>query len=202
MVIEPPPYETQCATTLTTPEPTRSRVMSWYAAPGLLHLPDWPRFGRSHTEETFASPPLHSTLHGAPLLPDTPLSEVVQPDRAMARLPVRPSTGRILPIDLFVRTPQDDNDDEMPLLTPSEGYTVAPAALPRVFSASVERNFPKDCDHHDGLARFKDDQPLPLLDIDCDDDDVSEDESTSIRSKPLPKLKMLSCRDVAQELQL
>jgi hypothetical protein len=168
--------------------------MSWYTAPG-LHLPDWPRFGSRRSEETFASPPPPATLHGAPLLPDTPLSEV-QPDRVVARLPVRPGTGRMLPIDLFVTTA---HDKDMPLLTPSEGYTVAPAAIPRVFSTSVERNSPKECDH--GLARFKEDQPLPLLDIDCDDD-VSEDESTSIRSKALPKLKMLSSRDVTQELQL
>jgi hypothetical protein len=100
-------------------------------------------------------------------------------------------------MDFYRMSTATDHDDDMPLLTPSEGYTISVAAT--AFS-KCDKDSQQEGDVR-SASSFE--QPLTLLNLDVplldlDDDDVSDDESFRAAT---PKLKMLSTHKTLCQLE-
>lgn len=90
-------------------------------------------------------------------------------------------------------------DDDVPLLTPIEGYTISTAAAATFFSPCDDELSRID-DSVVHFARSTEGRPPPLLDIDIHIVDNDESDDESLRT-PAPKLKMLSSHRTLQQMQ-
>lgn len=206
-----------------TPEATHTSVASRCLTVPIAQLPQGPRVVGSrhhHRRQDAISVPsaqLMQRIGDAPMLPDSSLSDATHNasrffpprytfasfrDRFSTRLLPRASADdSFLPIDngaCHMRA-KDEYDDDMPLLTPGEGYTVSAAT--NCFFSRCEDEMSQETSYC-FYDHFYGNQPLPMLDIDDDDYASSDDDEESSPRTATPKLlKIRSTHTTLRHLQ-